>query len=209
MGVQRTFRIVALGAHHDLQSGPVDQFRFDPGHQLEIHIRDQQQRLERFHFQPVLMILGDDAIQRNSRPGADLRQCGRDVPAILAHQRQPVGQPVVRQDHAVDVGDQPPRRENPLLAQAVFLRLPGEILALVDLQIPEAHDENEKQHAHHALQQQHAGARRLVVLGLDLDLQPAANTPPLRFVFGFFIMPFHHERAPIDANTPPDAKPRE
>ena len=177
VGEKVFFGIVAVGADHDLQAGPVDQLGLDAGHLAEIQAGDQRQGLEGLGVVAVLELL-----QRRVRPLADLGQGGGDIRAVLADDGQAVGRAVVGQDIAVIVEDAAARGEDALRAQAVFLGLGGHLRPQMELEVPEAGDEDEKEDAHQHLQEQDAAARRLVAFAFHLYGQP--GTPVLALAAG-------------------------
>ena len=107
VGEKVFFGIVAVGADHDLQAGPVDQLGLDAGHLAEIQTGDQRQGLEGLGLEAVLVVAVLELLQRRVRPLADLGQGGGDIRAVLADDGQAVGRAVVGQDIAVIVEDAP------------------------------------------------------------------------------------------------------
>ena len=180
MGKEIFFRVAAFGPHHHFQAWPGVDFRFYARHQVEVDVRNKQERLKRLHLKAVLPILFPKLDKGNTGPLADLRQGGRDIRAVLPHQRKAVGRAVVGQHAALVVQNAATRGKDALDTQTVVLGLAGEFFAPVHLQIPKAHHQHKKHKPHHDLQQDGPGARRLVAFAFYLNAQPGADAAARR-----------------------------
>ena len=214
MGEEILFRIAALAVHRDLQPRPVDELGLDAGHQLEIHVRDHEQRLEGFHLEAVHLIFFPDLLQGDACPLADLGQGRGDIVAVLADERQPAGRAVVGQHLAAVVQDAAAWGEDAFFTQTVGLGLARELLAPVHLQIPEAGNEDEKKDGHQSLQQQSPGTGRLVPFIVHLLRPEPAGTPGLFRLLqrgtagGIGGMVILHAAIPSGADRPAATRPR-
>ena len=95
-----------------------------------------------------------------------MRQCGRDIVAILARQSQRKGRTIFRQQDIGTVVDLAARSENFLLPQQVALSFTRVIGSPVNLKKPKPGAKHHEQQSNGTLQQDQPGTRRLVLLGI-------------------------------------------
>ena len=169
MGQERTVRVVAPGTGDDGQARPLVDAGLDLGQELKGHVRQDDDGLESFNLAEVLLIFGHEAAQGDIRPQADLGESVVDVGAVFPNEGESEGRAVFGQELAVAVLQKAARRVNALGAQMIGHGFAGQVLAAVDLQIPEAHHKDHEYGRHQGLQQNQAPARGLVVFNFQFN----------------------------------------